>query len=89
MGRGMVYLFILWFLCFVFSKALSRLWYQGSDAMMPLKQVYGILKILGLGAYFTFALGPIIWIAMMSLKNSHDVIASPPKFVFNAHHGKL
>jgi multiple sugar transport system permease protein len=41
-----------------------------------------ILKALGLGAYFTFALGPIVWIAMMSLKNSNDVIASPPKFVF-------
>jgi multiple sugar transport system permease protein len=26
MGRGMVYLFVLWFLCFVFSKALNRLW---------------------------------------------------------------
>jgi multiple sugar transport system permease protein len=26
MGRGMVYLFVLWSLCFVFSKALSRLW---------------------------------------------------------------
>jgi multiple sugar transport system permease protein len=26
MGRGMVYLFVLWFLCFIFSKALSRLW---------------------------------------------------------------
>jgi multiple sugar transport system permease protein len=26
MGRGMVYLFVLWFLCFVFSKFLSRLW---------------------------------------------------------------
>jgi multiple sugar transport system permease protein len=26
MGRGMVYLFVLWFLCFVFSKALSGLW---------------------------------------------------------------
>ncbi|MEJ2246333.1 MAG: sugar ABC transporter permease [Acidobacteriota bacterium] len=26
MGRGMVYLFILWALCFIFSKALSRLW---------------------------------------------------------------
>ena len=25
-GRGMVYLFVLWFLCFIFSKALSRLW---------------------------------------------------------------
>jgi multiple sugar transport system permease protein len=31
MGRGMVYLFVLWFLCFVFSKALSRLW---SKALM-------------------------------------------------------
>jgi multiple sugar transport system permease protein len=27
-------------------------------------------------------MGPIVWIAMMSLKNSNDVIASPPKFVF-------
>ena len=26
MGKGMVYLFVLWFLCFIFSKALSRLW---------------------------------------------------------------
>ena len=26
MGRGMVYLFVLWLLCFAFSKALSRLW---------------------------------------------------------------
>ena len=26
MGRGMVYLFVLWLLCFTFSKALSRLW---------------------------------------------------------------
>ncbi len=26
MGRGMVYLFVLWFLCFVLSKALSGLW---------------------------------------------------------------
>ena len=26
MGRGMVYLFVLWFLCFAFSKALSGLW---------------------------------------------------------------
>lgn len=41
-----------------------------------------ILKTLGLCAYFTFALGPILWMAMMSLKNPNDVIASPPKFVF-------
>ncbi len=26
MGRGMVYLFVLWLLCFTFSRALSRLW---------------------------------------------------------------
>lgn len=26
MGRGMVYLFVLWALCFAFSKALSKLW---------------------------------------------------------------
>ncbi len=26
MGRGMVYLFVLWSLCFIFSKVLSRLW---------------------------------------------------------------
>jgi multiple sugar transport system permease protein len=45
----------------------------------PFKRV---LKTLALMAYFAFALGPIVWIAMMSLKNSSDVIASPPKFVF-------
>jgi multiple sugar transport system permease protein len=50
--------------------------------MMRASRFMGMLKFLGLGAYFTFALGPIIWIAMMSLKNSNDVIASPPKFVF-------
>src|SRR5512139_1653630 len=61
-----------------FKQALD----QGSDAMMLSNRLLRILKILGLGAYFTFALGPIIWIAMMSLKNSNDVIASPPKFVF-------
>jgi len=61
-----------------FKQALD----QGSDAMMHSSRFMGILRILGLGAYFTFALGPILWIAMMSLKNSNDVIASPPKFVF-------
>jgi multiple sugar transport system permease protein len=55
---------------------------QGSDAMMTSRLFKRILKALGLGAYFTFAMGPIVWIAMMSLKNSNDVIASPPKFVF-------
>jgi multiple sugar transport system permease protein len=50
--------------------------------MMTSRLFRRILKALGLGAYFTFALGPIVWIAMMSLKNSNDVIASPPKFVF-------
>ena len=50
--------------------------------MMSSRLFRRILKALGLGAYFTFALGPIVWIAMMSLKNSNDVIASPPKFVF-------
>ena len=57
--------------------------------MMHSSKFMRILKILGLGAYFTFALGPIIWIAMMSLKNSNDVIASPPKFVFTPTTGKL
>jgi multiple sugar transport system permease protein len=50
--------------------------------MMTSRLFKRILKAVGLGAYFTFAMGPIIWIAMMSLKNSNDVIASPPKFVF-------
>jgi multiple sugar transport system permease protein len=40
------------------------------------------LRIIGLGAYFTFAIAPIIWILFMSLKTSSDVIASPPKFIF-------
>ena len=42
----------------------------------------GFLRFLGLGAYFTFASAPIIWIFLMSLKNHSDVIASPPKFIF-------
>jgi multiple sugar transport system permease protein len=45
----------------------------------PIKRT---LKAVALAAYFAFALGPIVWIAMMSLKNSNDVIASPPKFAF-------
>jgi multiple sugar transport system permease protein len=40
------------------------------------------LRIICLGAYFTFAIAPIIWILFMSLKTPSDVIASPPKFIF-------
>ncbi len=50
--------------------------------MMTARLFKRTLKAAGLGAYFAFALGPIVWIAMMSLKNSNDVIASPPKFIF-------
>jgi len=50
--------------------------------MMKARLFKRTLKAAGLGAYFAFALGPIVWIAMMSLKNSNDVIASPPKFIF-------
>jgi multiple sugar transport system permease protein len=41
-----------------------------------------LFRIIILGGYFTFALAPIIWILFMSLKNPSDVIASPPKFIF-------
>lgn len=41
------------------------------------------LRYFGLSAYFLFALFPIFWIFLMSLKNSLDVIASPPKFIFS------
>jgi multiple sugar transport system permease protein len=44
--------------------------------------IKGIVQTLGLTGYFVFALFPIIWILMMSLKNSRDVIAVPPKFLF-------
>jgi multiple sugar transport system permease protein len=40
------------------------------------------IRVIVLGAYFTFAIAPIIWIFFMSLKNPSDVIASPPKFIF-------
>jgi len=48
----------------------------------PQSKLKILLRALALGAYFTFALAPIVWIGMMSLKNHSDVIASPPKFVF-------
>jgi len=35
-----------------------------------------------LTAYFAFAIAPILWVLAMSLKNSADVIATPPKFIF-------
>ena len=40
------------------------------------------IRVIVLTAYFTFAIAPIIWIFFMSLKNPSDVIASPPKFIF-------
>jgi len=41
-----------------------------------------LLRYTGLSVYFIFALFPILWIILMSLKNSKDVIAVPPKFLF-------
>ena len=38
---------------------------------------------MGLAAYFLFALFPVYWIFLMSLKTSGDVIAIPPKFLFS------
>ncbi|TFD63279.1 carbohydrate ABC transporter permease [Cryobacterium sp. Hh38] len=38
--------------------------------------------ILVLSIWSVFALTPIVWIAMMSLKTSDDIITYPPKFVF-------
>jgi multiple sugar transport system permease protein len=67
---------------FHFFQSTKQALDQGFNAMMASRLFKRVLIILGLGAYFTFALGPIIWIGMMSLKNSNDVIASPPKFVF-------
>jgi len=43
----------------------------------------GLVRFVGLAAYFIFAISPILWILLMSLKNSSDVIASPPKFIFS------
>lgn len=42
--------------------------------------------ILALGAlilYTAFALFPLFWIFLMSIKTPIDIIASPPKFIFN------
>jgi multiple sugar transport system permease protein len=56
---------------------------QDADEMKKTKiKLTGILRVLGLSVYFTFALAPIVWILMMSLKNHNDVIATPPKFIF-------
>lgn len=48
----------------------------------PKYKIKIILRYVGLSVYFLFALFPIFWIFLMSLKNSIDVIASPPKFIF-------
>jgi len=48
----------------------------------PQPKLKTFFRIIGLGGYFTFAMAPIIWILFMSLKNPTDVIASPPKFIF-------
>lgn len=39
---------------------------------------------LGLTAYTVFALFPLYWIFLMSVKVPQDVVASPPKFIFQA-----
>ncbi|MFC2077102.1 carbohydrate ABC transporter permease [candidate division KSB1 bacterium] len=41
------------------------------------------VRVAGLTVYFLFALFPILWILLMSLKNAMDVIAVPPKFIFS------
>jgi multiple sugar transport system permease protein len=38
--------------------------------------------LLALLAYTAFALFPLLWIFLMSLKTQRDVIATPPKFIF-------
>ena len=35
----------------------------------------------GLFVYSLFAVGPILWIVLMSFKQGADIIAYPPKFV--------
>ncbi len=40
------------------------------------------LALLALLAYTAFALFPLLWIFLMSLKTQRDVIATPPKFIF-------
>ena len=40
------------------------------------------LALLALLAYTVFALFPLLWIFLMSLKTQRDVIATPPKFIF-------
>lgn len=40
--------------------------------------------VIGLSVYTVFALFPLYWILLMSLKVPQDVIASPPKFIFSA-----
>lgn len=53
------------------GKGVGRKWGAG-DAF----------ALLALLAYTAFALFPLLWIFLMSLKTQRDVIATPPKFIF-------
>lgn len=48
----------------------------------PIPWTY-ILAIAGLTLYTLFALFPLYWIFLMSIKVPEDVIANPPKFIFD------
>lgn len=37
--------------------------------------------LMGLTLYAIFALAPLLWIALMSIKTGNDIIAYPPKFI--------
>jgi multiple sugar transport system permease protein len=47
------------------------------------KRLVTALVILFMAGFFFFALFPILWIVLMSLKDRADIIAYPPKFIFS------
>ena len=54
---------------------------KGKDAGRK-RRAGDAFALLALLAYTAFALFPLLWIFLMSLKTQRDVIATPPKFIF-------
>ena len=54
----------------------------GGNEARRRRRINDILALAVLLAYTAFALFPLFWIFLMSLKTQRDVIATPPKFIF-------
>lgn len=47
------------------------------------KRLVMAVIILFMAAFFVFALFPLLWVVLMSLKSKADIVAYPPKFIFS------